>query len=226
MLSHLAFRRAQQQQQVDWELPYFYQLRTRLTPQSTSLGVVDADAHGASEGGVREAKSALPQVEELALPQRALVVAYEWGTEQLPDLPATEILAWPGTEQRGTEQSEVPDVQLLNDAQSQARLLDALETQRANSDRAQQSIVMFVSLQRAADRGAMRFLGNIAKLAELHLLVVRGEASRSDLARWAGWQAIVERINVAPDHLHLVNGREQINTPSADEVPSALGAEQ
>lgn len=194
VLSIFLLDRAQRQYQPDWDLPYFYQLRARLLPESSSLGIVDADTEADSAAqpqlGQHQASDKLLEFADLALPAKAMYAAFEWGHRALPKTPLTAA-------NQGQEQAEIA---VINDAQAQHELLKNIASNNAPT-------AIFVPLERAADRGAARFLQAVAERTELHLIVVRTEANASDPARWAGWQALGERIKLVPARVVLVNNQ-------------------
>ncbi len=175
---------AQSRHEPDWEQPYFYALRARLLPESHSLGVVDADQNPSSSAtsrtGLENGES--ETLEHLNLPDGAYVGAFEWARNSVPDVPIKNPIV----------------LGEINDVHAQTGALQAI---KQNS----KPTIIFVELQRAADRGAVRFLGEITKLTELHLVIVKSRSQASDAARWAGWQSVCERIKLAADQTHLVH---------------------
>jgi hypothetical protein len=184
LLSFFWLRRARAAYQPDWELPYFYALRAALLPHAGSLGVVDADKSEQTEP-VSPSDAITPQLTNLAqlsLPTGAYVAAFEWGSESLPEHTVEDAV----------------ELASINDLNAQTGVLQALS-------QSPKPIVVLVELRRAADRGAARFFSNLSALTDVTLVVVRTQRSESDASRWAGWQAVAERIKLPENNLHLVD---------------------
>jgi hypothetical protein len=175
--------RRQSSYRPDWDLPYFYRLRSRLLPQSSSLGVVDADEQNGFTPPSNKSLDRLteiPALDNLQLPSPARYAAFEWGHRTPPSI------------------SESNPPEIVNDAQAQHSLLSSLQQRPL-------PLVLMVPLERAADRGAGRFFKQISAYTDLTLLIVRNLPQKSDAARWAGWQALAERLDLPQDHLILVD---------------------
>lgn len=184
VFSSIAFFWAKHRYCPDWELPYFYALRSKLLPEGASLGVVDPDSEQKSVDTDLETTPSpqLMRIDQLALPEGAYVAAFEWGDSSPPNL--------------NIESAIVLDK--INDVHAQTGILQALK-------QTPKPTVLMVPLHRAADRGASRFLEELHSLAPIYLVVVQLERQPSDAARWAGWQAVAERVNIKSDQLALVS---------------------
>ena len=182
MVSSFCLYQARRSYQPDWELPYFYALRSHLLPESKSLGIVDEDQHPQSApASCLAAVAKLEKLDKLELPNGAYVAAYEWG---LAPAPKTAV--------------EAPiELNAINNVNDQRGLIQAVS-------QTPMPTVVLVQLSRAADRGATRFLREVKELAPLYLIVVQTEIGESDSARWAGWQAVAEQLDLSPEQLHLV----------------------
>lgn len=183
VISSLCLKRAQNKHQPNWEMPYFYSLRSRLLPQSSALGVVDADLDPSNAVGELSYTSIsnLPLIDEAELPAKAYSAAFEWGQSSVPVPPIKIEL----------------DFAKVDDVHSQTGMLEVLRQSSL-------PVVILVDLQRAADRGAARFFKEVAECVPLYLLVVQRAPQSNDAARWAAWQALCERIALPEGRAQLV----------------------
>ena len=156
---------AKRQVKPDWEHPYFYTLRARLLPSSGSVGIVDHDQNPSATASPHavDNQAFSNSIDKLALPSHAYVGAFEWADDSLPKAPIANAV----------------ELGPINDVNAQTGVLQAV-TQSPSAS------IIFVNLQRSADRGAARFLKQLNTAGELHLIVLRRAMSDSDPAplRW------------------------------------------
>ena len=181
----------------DWENPYFFQLRTRLLPEHSSLGVVDADQHSeqlqsplASSSLRNQSVVTDPEhsfqfegqtiLDQALLPQRAVVADYEWGGAEPPPLVLEQI------ELFGT----------VDEPAAQQGVLELLS-------RTDLPLILLVPMERVVDRGAARLLRKLSVATQLHLVVVRRYQQSSDAARWAAWKMVAERISLEHERVYM-----------------------
>jgi len=183
IIAAVALRVAERNYQPDWEQPYYYALRTKLSPEGSSLGVIDPDDTPvkSSPAAAPSANESLLNLDDLQLPDDAYLAAFEWGDKAPPAAPVQNPVL----------------LDAINDVHAQTGLLQALK-------QSPRPTVVMVQLHRAADRGASRFLAEIMQYAPLHLVVTRTHKANSDSARWASWQAVAERIELRSQQLYLV----------------------
>ena len=147
--------------QPNWQLPYYQQLLTRLTPSSVSLGVVDS------------APAVLPQyaAQQPSSPTHNGIWIAGW--ELADDIP------WPPI----NSAADIYDAGKVDQRAQRRALLDQLAHMRPAQ------LIVVCDPRRSADRGTMHWLSEASQLtANLHIWLYQQPEIPVDSERLADWQ--------------------------------------
>ncbi len=187
LLSIWRLRAAQKSYQPDWNQRYFIQLRARLTRLTHNIGVVDPEQNSERKATDKKTDASLVADTELlsdrlsAIPQEAYSLAYE----------LAERYSWPNP-----ELMQFTDLGNVTTRSQQKELLASLPAKDS-------TVVCGVMLEQAADRGALRFLRELKKVAQVHLFVLDNyaeqlaEMSEQRQQRWSSWVHIADQAGLS-----------------------------
>jgi len=185
------FKRATSNYQLDLTLPYYVQLRQLLKPNKTSLGISDSDDEVPSEHVANITATQQSPVEQVT--DDFYPLAIELSSQQITSAQA---------HLKKSNNKHSNSLVNVCDYSGQRELLATLDSSEALS------IVIYVALSRAPDRGLKRFIKELTALKgkqfHLFLLIENAQSTKRD----SDWYQLADDVGIALDNILHINVKE------------------